>query len=155
MPEPQDTPSRITAFMVTVKELLEANVDKIGNVVLLGQRNVESLVQLMSQKGGGQAVSIMAIGGSNANPNVKGPQMTTNFQLSVYDDPNMRDHYARHGYELVEDSMRLLHRQNLQGLDAQCTDLAVADWFLEQDEGADIYTISLEASLKYTPLPIT
>jgi|TARA_R110000796_G_scaffold167313_1_gene284181 hypothetical protein len=150
---PDTNSSKLTTFMVAVKAMMEASVPSIGNVVILGQRDAESTIRLMGQKGGGQAVSIMPVGGNVPNTNIKGPNMTTKFQVSIYDNPNLRSSSAVHGYELCEQIFRLLHRTNNQGLLAQCQDTVVTDWFLEQDEGADVYTVSLDTTLKYNPLP--
>lgn len=141
--------------MVQVKAMMEENIDGIGNVVILGQRDAESVIRLMSQKGSGQAASIMPVGGNVPNTGVKGPTMVTKFQVAIYDSPNLREHYAVHGYELCEAVFRLLHRTNNQSLQGMCVDTVVTDWFLEAEEGADIYTVSIDTTLKYQPLPTT
>ena len=150
------TTSKIGAYMATVKALLEQRITGIGEVVLLGQRDVEAVIKAAAQKGGGQCVTMMAVGGENTQPNSRsGLEISTTFQISIYDSPNRRDHYARHGYELVEDIMRALQGQDYQEMPGQCSDTAIGSWFIEQDGGADIYTIPVTAKLKYTPITIT
>lgn len=154
MPSGSDNTSKITAFMVATKALVEESVPGVGEVIILGMSEVKTIVELFNRRGEGQSLSIMPTGGSNEQDNVAGPKITTNFQITIYDSPNQRRKRARHGYEITEDVMRLMHKQNTQGLKGQCEDCLVSDWFVEpvEDAAADLYTVSLAVKFNYQPI---
>lgn len=151
---PDDNSSKVSAFMVAAKELLEATVPGCPAVVIMGTHDIGQVLKEAGEKAKGQVISIELVSGTNPDTDAAGPAMDETIQFQLYDHPSMRGKDARHGLELREDIMRALHQTKSPPGTRQrtgfCYDCVVTGAFREVIDDADIYVINTTVKFNFT-----
>ncbi len=141
------TPSQIQAYLVAAQADIEANVSGASVVTVMGQRDQSSIIKEAQEKSSGQAVTLLCAGATPTQQGVNGPRLKHRVQVQVFDHPQLRRAAKRVALDVVEDIMRRLHRSNLQTLSSLCEDCLSDGYYLEQDQGANIYTLEFDVTI--------